>query len=170
MAMKKVKIIVAVSDNNAIGKDNQLLFRLKDDLRNFSRLTTGNVVIMGRKTYESIGKPLPNRINIVVTRSGKEIDGCTTVGSLEEAVRRASEEHDGKEIYVIGGGTIYKEAFDNGYADTVYLTRVKSTVDDADTYFPALDYYKEWRITEVDSFKDEKTRLEYDICTVRRRN
>ena len=125
-------IIVAVSENDAIGKDNKLLFHLKEDMQNFKRLTTSNVVIMGRKTYESIGKPLKDRINIVISRSDNKDEGnLIWVHSLEEAMKKAKEYE--KDIYIIGGGSIYKEALEKDIVDKIYLTRIKKRVNDADT-------------------------------------
>lgn len=143
-----VNIIVAITENNAIGKDNKLLFSLKKDLQNFREVTTGQIVIMGRKTFESIGKPLPNRVNAVITRE-KQIDGVKIYTSLEEAIKTLNDEYPDKEIFIIGGGQIYKEALDNDLVDTLYMTKIKKEVLDADTYFPSIDYKKKWRISDV---------------------
>ena len=122
-------IIVAVSENDAIGKDNKLLFHLKEDMQNFKRLTTSNVVIMGRKTYESIGKPLKDRINIVISRSdNKDEENLIWVHSLEEAMKKAKEYE--KDIYIIGGGSIYKEALKKDIVDKIYLTRINKRVNE----------------------------------------
>lgn len=138
-----VNIIVAISENNAIGKDNQLLFKLKEDLKNFKRLTTNNVVIMGRKTYESIGKPLPNRINIVLTRDDKystvqypflDLGDSFVLKSLEEAIEFSKREYPDKEIFIIGGGQVYKQSLENGIVDRMYITKFKKIVSDADTF------------------------------------
>ena len=156
-------IIVAVSENDAIGKDNKLLFHLKEDMQNFKRLTTSNVVIMGRKTYESIGKPLKDRINIVVSRSdNKDEVNLIWVHSLEEAMKKAKEYE--KDIYIIGGGSIYKEAL---IVDKIYLTRIKKRVNDADTFFPRLDYYDKWIVYYVESYNEGL--LGYDVCEIRKR-
>ena len=100
-----VNIIVAITENNAIGKDNKLLFRLKKDLQNFKEVTTGQIVVMGRKTFESIGKPLPNRVNAVIT-SNKVIEGVKVYSSLTNAIEKLKMEFPEKEIFIIGGGQI----------------------------------------------------------------
>lgn len=159
-------IIVAVSENDAIGKDNKLLFHLKEDMQNFKRLTTSNVVIMGRKTYESIGKPLKDRINIVISRSDNKDEGnLIWVRSLEEAMKKAKEYE--KDIYIIGGGSIYKEALEKDIVDKIYLTRIKKRVNDADTFFPRLDYYDKWIVYYVESYNEGL--LGYDVCEIRKR-
>lgn len=159
-------IIVAVSENDAIGKDNKLLFHLKEDMQNFKRLTTSNVVIMGRKTYESIGKPLKDRINIVISRSdNKDEENLIWVHSLEEAMKKAKEYE--KDIYIIGGGSIYKEALEKDIVDKIYLTRINKRINDADTFFPRLDYYDKWIVYYVESYNEGL--LGYDVCEIRKR-
>ncbi len=134
-----LSLIVAASENHVIGKGGKIPWHLPADLKHFRDLTQGHPVIMGRKTYESIGHPLPNRTNIVITR-GKEvkIEGCTIVHSLEDALRIVS---DSPEVFVIGGGEIYKEALP--LADRIYLTRVHAIVE-GDAFFPEIDP-KQWR-------------------------
>lgn len=159
-------IIVAVSENDAIGKDNKLLFHLKEDMQNFKRLTTSNVVIMGRKTYESIGKPLKDRINIVISRSdNKDEENLIWVHSLEEAMKKAKEYE--KDIYIIGGGSIYKEALEKDIVDKIYLTRINKRINDADTFFPRLDYYDKWIVYYVESYNEGL--LVSDVCEIRKR-
>ena len=138
-----ISIVAAVADNGAIGKDNQLLWHITEDLRYFRKLTTGHTVIMGRKTWESIGKPLPNRRNIVVSKSLSAADLKIVNGSVEiypslEAALSASE----NEVFIIGGGEIYSQAIP--FADKLYLTRVHICVEDADTFFPGVNF-SEWR-------------------------
>ena len=146
-------IIVAVSENDAIGKDNKLLFHLKEDMQNFKRLTTSNVVVMGRKTYESIGKSLKDRINIVISRSDNKDEGnLIWVHSLEEAMKKANGYE--KDIYIIGGGSIYKEALKKDIVDKIYLTRINKRVNDADTFFPRLDYSKKWIVYHVEGHNE----------------
>ena len=159
-------IIVAVSENDAIGKDNKLLFHLKEDMQNFKRLTTNNIVVMGRKTYESIGKPLKDRINIVISRSdNKDEENLIWVHSLEEAMKKAKEYE--KDIYIIGGGSIYKEALEKDIVDKIYLTRIKKRINDADTFFPRLHYSKKWMVYHVEGHNEGL--IEYDICEIRKR-
>ena len=130
-----VNIIVAVADNGAIGKDNSLLWHIREDLKYFKKVTMGCPVIMGRRTFESIGRPLPGRQNIVVSKSGTYAlpEGVLPAGSLEEAVSKA----EGDEMFVIGGGQIYRQALP--LADSLYVTEVHVTVEDADTFFPEID-------------------------------
>ena len=131
--MPLVSIIVATDERGAIGVDGGLPWRLPDDLRRFKALTLGKPVVMGRKTWDSIGKPLPGRHNIVITRQGGlELPGATVVASLEQALAAAG---DVPEICVIGGAEIYRLALPR--TDLIHLTRVHATVS-ADTYFPVL--------------------------------
>jgi dihydrofolate reductase len=148
-----INIIVAASLNNVIGKDNKLIWRQSSDLKRFKELTWGKTVVMGRKTYDSIGKPLPNRRNIVITRQNIEITGCEVVHSLEDALKLDDE------IFILGGGEIYKKSII--LADRVYLTRILSEVE-GDTYFPQLD--DEWKEESKESFfKDEKNQFDFQF-------
>lgn len=127
-------ILVAASENDAIGKDNRLLWHLPNDLKHFKQLSVGHTVIMGRKTYDSIGKPLPNRRNIIVSRqSNLIIAGCEVVNTLEQAINLSRK--DG-EVFIIGGGDIYRQAMI--FCDTIYITRVHHHFE-ADTYFQPID-------------------------------
>lgn len=155
-----INIIVAIAENNAIGKNNQLLFKVKKDLQHFKQLTTNNVVIMGRKTYESIGKPLPNRINIVLSRQKENID-VLVFKDLNDAIEHAKKEYPEKEIFIIGGGQVYLQALLNGIVDRLYITKFKKIISDADTYFPEIDYKKEWMINSVERYIEGD--LEYFI-------
>jgi dihydrofolate reductase len=143
--------VVAAARNGVIGHTNGLPWRLPADLAFFKRLTMGHPIIMGRKTYESIGKPLPGRLNIVVTRSaGFQAQGCTVVGTLEEAYRAAG---DAPEVFIIGGAQIYEAAF--ATADRIYLTEVESRVE-GDTFFPRFDR-NEWVETALETHgRDER--------------
>jgi dihydrofolate reductase len=127
-----ISIIVAVSENGVIGKDNQLLWRLPDDLKRFKQLTLNHPMIMGRKTFESIGKPLPGRTSIVIT-SQKEFsaDGVVVAHSLDEALDKARS-IEASEAFIIGGGEIYKQALP--LTDRLYVTEVKTSID-GDTFF-----------------------------------
>ncbi|HEX3024570.1 MAG TPA: dihydrofolate reductase [Chitinophagaceae bacterium] len=138
-----ISIIVAASANNAIGKNNQLLWKLPKDLKFFKNTTWGNAIVMGRKTFESLGnKPLPGRLNIVITRQqGWNANGVTVVHSLDDAVFFAKS-HNYKELFVAGGGEIYKEAM--AKANQIYLTRVHTEID-GDTFFPEINANK-WQI------------------------
>ena len=152
-----VSIIAAVAENGAIGKNNKLLWHISEDMRYFKRLTTGHPVIMGRRTWESLGKPLSNRRNIIVSRSFLEnttglFDGSAEVfGTLEEAIKAASMTKDNislispglkeqiyeEQVFIIGGGEIYRQAIP--LAERLYLTLVHVTILDADTFFPETD-------------------------------
>ncbi len=133
-----ISIIVAVAENNAIGYDNHLLWHISEDLKRFKSLTTGHHIIMGRKTYESVGKPLPGRINIVISRQANyNVEGCLVAKSLEEALELAKLD---SEVFIIGGGEIYKQSLQ--IADKVYLTRVHAGFA-GDTFFPELNL-SEW--------------------------
>ncbi|PIR97742.1 MAG: hypothetical protein COT89_03130 [Candidatus Colwellbacteria bacterium CG10_big_fil_rev_8_21_14_0_10_42_22] len=141
--MAKVSIIAAISkEKRALGKDNQLLWNISEDLKRFKRITLGHPIIMGRKTYESIGRPLPGRTNIVVSKNkGFKAEGCLIFGSLEEAIDEAKR-LDIDEIFIIGGGEIYKQTLP--LADKLYLTLVEDEME-ADTYFPDYSGFEKTR-------------------------
>lgn len=159
-----LSIVVAIAENNAIGKDNQLLWHLPADLKHFKQITTGHTIIMGRKTYDSIGRPLPNRRNIVITRSqGLEIPGIEVVNHLDEAVGLCSNE---AEVFIIGGAEIYKLAL--ARTNRIYLTRVHKSYD-ADAFFPEIDT-NTWEETAVERHEpDEKNSLAYTFSTLLRK-
>lgn len=142
LTMEKV-IIVAIADNNAIGRDNSLLWHISEDLKFFRKTTSSFPVIMGRKTYESIGRPLPKRLNIIVSRGGYAPEGTKGAGSLEEAFSIAAAEPladtglSSTRCFVIGGGQIYAQALQ--MADRLIVTHVHTVIDDADTFFPQID-------------------------------
>lgn len=147
-----INIIAAITDNNALGKDNKLLFRLKKDMTHFKNITTDNVVIMGRKTYESIGKTLPNRVNIVLSRNMKSNEDFYTFDSIEKAIEWSKENYPQKEIFIIGGASVYDKALKDDIVDKLYMTKIKQTVEDADAFFPEIDYKRKWSITSVERF------------------
>lgn len=155
-----ISIIVAASSNNAIGKNNQLLWHLPNDLKFFKNTTWASVVIMGRKTFESVNKPLPGRINIVITRQKDWIaDHVIKVDGLETALAEAKKTNC-KEIFIIGGGEIYRSSM--SIVDRIYLTRVHVNID-GDTFFPELDP-NSWQLTQTQSFlKDEKNAFDHDF-------
>lgn len=128
-----ISIIAAISDNKAIGKENKLLWHISEDLKRFKQITSGHPVIMGRKTYESMGRLLPDRLNIIITRDKNySVKDAVVVSSFEDGVRKAKE-HDKNEIFIIGGGQIYSQAI--GIADRLYLTIVHAEFE-GDSYFP----------------------------------
>ena len=135
-----ISVIVAVAQNGIIGGGNALLWHISEDLKRFKALTTGHPVVISRKTFESLGRPLPNRTNVVVTRQHIEIPGCTVAGSLEEALALFPAQ---EEVFVTGGGQIYAQALP--LADRIYLTTVMRDYE-GDTRFPAWDR-TQWRRT-----------------------
>lgn len=145
----ELSLIVAVAENGVIGDKNALLWHISEDLKHFKSITTGHPIVMGRRTYESLGRPLPNRTNVVITRQGLEIPGCTVVHSLQEAVGLFPAE---EEVFVIGGAQIYAEALP--LARRFYLTRVFHAYE-GDTRFPAWDE-RDWRLVESESFPHGK--------------
>jgi dihydrofolate reductase len=160
-----VSVVVAVSDSGVIGKEGRLPWHLPADLRHFKRLTVGHHVIMGRKTHESIGKPLPDRTNIVVTRrTDWRPEGCEVASSLEEALDRARGRGE-EEAFVIGGGEIFRLALP--IADRVHWTRVHAHAE-GDAFFPALDPDR-WREVEARSFPaDERNPFPYTFLVYER--
>ncbi len=155
-----ISLVVAASENNAIGKDNQLLWHLPNDLKFFKNITWGFPVIMGRKTYEAVNKPLPGRTNIVVTTNpGWSAETVITVSNLEAAIQKAAETNS-KQIFIIGGGEIYKQSMD--IADTIYITRVHAELH-GDTFFPEIDESK-WKLTSNQDFEaDQKHTYSYSF-------
>lgn len=154
----KVSAVVAMAHDNVIGKKNELPWYLSADLKMFKKRTMGHHIIMGRKTYESIGKPLPGRVSIIVSRDKTYFQqGCKVVHSLEEALTIAHENKD-DEAMIIGGGMIYELALP--YCDKIYLTEVDAKID-GDTFFPILDR-NQWKEINRESFKaDEKNEFDY---------
>jgi dihydrofolate reductase len=160
--MMKVSAIVAVAKNGVIGFQNQIPWHLPADLAYFKRTTTGHSIIMGRKCYESIGKPLPNRTNIVITRDlSYTAQGCIVLHSIEAALQYALDQGE-SEAFVIGGGEIYTQSQD--YWDTLHLTEV-DIEPEGDIYFTKPDLTK-WRLTQtIDCLPDEKNKFGYSFLT-----
>lgn len=158
-------IIAAASENNALGKDNQLLWHLPEDFKRFKTLTSGHYIIMGRKTFESFPKPLPNRTHIIITRQNdyQAPEGCILVSSLEKAMELCPAN---EEAFVIGGGEIYQQALN--IVDKIDVTRVHTTID-ADTFFPEIDT-NIWKLVfEEFHPKDEKHAFDFTFLTYVRR-
>ncbi|MCF8460139.1 MAG: dihydrofolate reductase [Flavobacteriales bacterium] len=157
-----ISIIVAADENNVIGKDNDLIWHLPDDLKFFKQKTSGHAIIMGRKTYESVGRPLPNRTNIIITRdSNFKAEGCEIVNSLEEALALAKNDN---EAFIVGGEQIYRLALD--LVDRVYLTRVHHSFE-GDRHFPKLG--TEWKEVETTAHPtDEKHPHSFTFITYER--
>lgn len=160
-----VTLIAAAAENNALGKDNQMIWRLPDDFKRFKQLTTGHHIVMGRKTLESMNGPLPNRTNVVITRQiDYNYEGCIIVNSLEEALAACPQN---EEIFIIGGGEIYKQSLT--IADKIELTRVRGISPEADAFFPEIEV-NDWALIEsVFHGKDEKHNYEFVFETWVRR-
>ncbi len=167
-------VIAAVADNGAIGKDNDLLWHIAEDMKYFRRTTTGNPVVMGYRTFLSIGRPLPKRTNIVISlRPWNDVpEGIKVAGSLEEAYSLAeeterSQENEAGRIFIMGGGETYRKALPT--ADRLYITHVHAVIDDADTFFPVIDP-KIW-VEESSSpvATDSETGYAYEFKVYRRR-
>ncbi len=140
-----ISIIVAIAENGVIGDKNALLWNIKEDMRRFRTTTTGHPVVMGRKTFESIGRPLPKRTNVVITRGDSTFDGCEVAHSLEEAVTMFPKD---EEVFIIGGAQIYKQALP--IADKLYLTIVHRNYE-GDTSFPQIDM-SQWQEVSREEF------------------
>lgn len=165
--MTKLTLIAAVAENDALGKNNALLWHLPDDFKRFKNLTSGHAIIMGRKTFESLPKPLPNRRHIIITRDKKYsvgFDAGTVVHSMKEAIDMVqSDPHS----FVIGGGEIYKEALK--YADSIELTRVHHSFVDADTFFPKIEK-NTWKLVYEEYHPiDERHAYDFSYLTYSRK-
>lgn len=162
---QSIAIIVALDEQHAIGRDGDLLCHLPNDLKHFREITTGQTIIMGRRTFESLPKgALPHRTNIVIT-SGNAVHypGCVVVRSVEEALTHCKE---GEKAFIIGGGRLYRSTLH--LADQLYLTRIHHSFADADTFFPEIDF-SEWELTEKEAHAaDEKHRYDYTFLTYQR--
>lgn len=159
--MKNISIIVAIAENDAIGKDNLLLWHLPDDLKRFKEITLGHRVIMGRNTYLSLPfRPLRNRTNVVITDDpGEKFEGCTTVNSIGEAMELCD---DGEESFIIGGGSVYRQFMP--LANKLYITRVHKEFE-ADTFFPKIDE-NEWKLMDSEHHPaDEKHEFPFTFLT-----
>jgi dihydrofolate reductase len=155
-----ITLIAAAAENNALGKDNQLVWHLPDDFKRFKQLTSGHYIIMGRKTFESFPKPLPNRTHIIITRQKNyKVEGCLIANSIENAMAMAPKN---EEVFIIGGAEIYKQSID--FADKIELTRVHSNFE-ADAYFPEINL-NHWTLSfEEQHHKDEKHNFDFTFLT-----
>ena len=162
-----ITLIAAAAENNALGKDNDLVWHLPDDFKRFKQLTSGHFIIMGRKTFESFPKPLPNRTHIIITRQKNyaekiNCESCIVVDSIENAIAKTI---PNEESFIIGGGEIYKQSLP--FADKIELTRVHG-IFEADAFFPALSL-EEWKeIEKIDHVADEKNTIPYSFSTLER--
>jgi dihydrofolate reductase len=155
-----ITIIAAIAEKNALGKDNQLIWHLPADLKRFKKVTSNHHIIMGRKTFESVGKPLPNRTNIIITRNKDyNVPGCITVHSLQEALEAAKDDDN---PFILGGAEIYKQAIE--IADKLDLTFVHHEFE-ADAFFPEIDK-NIWKETTREYFlADENNKYNYSFVT-----
>lgn len=160
-----ITLIAAAAENNALGKNNDLLWHLPDDFKRFKQLTSHHYIIMGRKTFESFPKPLPNRTHVIITRQKNyQYEGCIVVSSLKEALAIAPKNET---VFIIGGGEIYQQSI--AIADCIELTRVHTQLE-ADTFFPEIDL-KEWQLTFEDFHpQDEKHQYSFTFQTFVRTN
>lgn len=162
----EIGLIVALDENNGIGREGDLLCHLPNDLKHFKEVTSGHTVIMGRRTYESLPKgALPNRINVVITSdTADNYPGCIVVRSVEEALTHCKE---GEKVFIIGGGQLYRATYE--LADRLYLTRIHHIFSDADTFFPEIDF-NEWILTEKEIHAtDDKHRYPYTFLNYRKK-
>lgn len=159
----KINIVVAIASNNAIGKENKLLWHLPNDLKHFKEVTSGRSIIMGRKTFDSIGRPLPKRRNIIITRQSIEIPGCEVVSSLTEAIELCKSED---EVFIGGGAQIYEQALP--ITQKIYLTIVHQAFE-ADTFFPQLDPSVWSETAREDHEADDRNPIPYSFITLERR-
>lgn len=162
--MKNISIIVAIASNYAIGKDNQLLWHISEDLKHFKKITSGHPVIMGKKTYESLPfKPLPNRDNIVLTDiAGEAIPGCTMVYSIPQILELCKNK---EECFIIGGGSVYKQFMP--FAETLYITWVDKDFD-ADVFFPNISD-KDWKLVDNEEQFCDKNNFSYFFRVYKRK-
>ncbi|PWG06824.1 dihydrofolate reductase [Polaribacter aquimarinus] len=160
-----ITIIAAIAKNNALGKNNDLIWHLPADLKRFKKITSGHYILMGRNTFESIGKPLPNRTTIIITRNKNYYkDGCLIAHSLEEAIELASSE---EKIFIIGGAQIYKEVMEKDLVDRLDITLVHQEFE-ADAFFPEIDK-KVWKEIKREDFKaDNKNSFDYSFLSFKK--
>lgn len=156
-----ITIIAAIAKNNALGKDNDLIWHLPADLKRFKKVTSGHHILMGRNTFESIGKPLPNRTSVIITRNNEYLkDGCLIANSVEEAIDLT----DKKDAFIIGGAQIYKETLAKNLADRLDITIVHHDFD-ADVFFPEIDMNIWKEISRENFMADEKNKYDYSFVS-----
>lgn len=161
--------VVAMSNNWVIGVNNDLPWSLKDDLAHFKKYTTGKIIVMGRKTYESIGRPLPNRVNFVISSTLKDIEGVSIFTSLEDAIEAAKiynlDQDIANEIAIIGGGYLFRDSMDS--FNKLILTRVDCSID-GDVYYPEIDF-SNWELISSDEFlKNEDNQYDFAVETYKK--
>lgn len=164
-----ISIIVAIGNQNQLGLDNKLLWQLPDDLKNFKLLTSNHHILMGRKTFESIGKALPNRTNIIITRNSlyNKYENTFVFNDIEKAVNFAKNNNE-TELFIIGGSEIYKFFLDQKIVEKIYLTKVDYS-DKADVFFPKLNYH-DWIILDKKQFKkDDKNQYKREFLILEKK-
>ena len=160
-----ITIIAAIGANKELGKDNDLIWHLPADLKRFKKRTTGHPIIMGRNTFESIGKPLPNRRTIIITRNTSyQKEGCEVVHSLEDAIELIASQED---AFIIGGAQIYKEAMEKNVVDQLDITKVHQDFD-ADVFFPAIDSMVWEEVSRENFSPDEKNLFTYSFINYKK--
>ncbi|MDG1529271.1 MAG: dihydrofolate reductase [Polaribacter sp.] len=161
-----VTIIAAIANNNALGKDNDLIWHLPADLKRFKKVTSGHHILMGRNTFESIGKPLPNRTTVIITRNKNyKQEGCIVVDSIEKAIDVAKND---EQIFIIGGAQIYKQTIASNLVDQLDITQVHHSFD-ADVYFPEIDS-DIWKEVAREEFKaDEKNKYDFSFISYKKK-
>jgi dihydrofolate reductase len=153
-------LIAAAAENNALGKDNQMIWHLPDDFKRFKQLTTGHYIVLGRKTFESFPKPLPNRTHVIITRQKNyKAEGCIIVNSISEALQSVPKNET---VFIIGGAEVYNQTINS--ADKIELTRVHTTIA-ADAFFPEIDSEKWQLIEDIFHPKDEKHTFDFTFQT-----
>ncbi|SNR14601.1 dihydrofolate reductase [Tenacibaculum jejuense] len=160
-----ITLIAAIGQNNELGKDNDLIWHLPEDLKRFKKVTSGHHILMGRNTFESIGKPLPNRTSIIITRNNDYFkDGCLIADSIEKAIELT----EGKNAFIIGGAQIYEQTLEKRLADRLDITLIHKTFD-ADVFFPKIDTTV-WKEVSREDFKaDEKNKYDYSFVSYERK-
>ena len=162
----KISLIVAMASNRVIGLNNQMPWHLSADLKRFKKITLGSAVLMGRKTYQSIGRPLPDRTNIIISRNPDyRQDGCLVINTIETALKKGCENHG--ELFIIGGSDLYEATLP--MADTIYLTMINKAFD-GDTFFPDLDMNEWSEVERIDINDDPDAAFSYSFLKLTRIN
>jgi len=160
-----ITLIAAIAKNNALGKDNDLIWYLPADLKRFKQITSGHHILMGRNTFESIGKPLPNRTSIIITRNNDYFkDGCLIANTIEHAIELTK----GNNAFIIGGAQIYKQALEQDLVDRLDITIVHHNFE-ADAFFPEIDKTVWKEVTREDFKADEKNKYDYSFVSYEKR-
>ncbi len=161
-----ITIIAAIGKNNELGKNNDLIWHLPADLKRFKKVTSGHHILMGRNTYESIGKPLPNRTTVIITRNDNYFkDGCLIANSIDEAIQLSK---DDEEIFIIGGAQVYDQAINNPAVGKLDITLVHESFD-ADVYFPNIDTTIWEEVSREDFKADDKNKYDYSFVSYKRK-